>query len=147
MGAQQVFQAALHGAHLQRNRHMGAEMAIQGAGMGRVVDAIGVPLARRVKPGVKRHRDVPPVQHADVGGQTGIQRKGEFLRRNAAGSIEMHPLPQRVNARVRPAGAGHGQRFLAGQLLQGFLQHLLHRQCVLLALPASVGRAIVADGQ
>ena len=126
---------------------MGAEMAVQGAGMGRVVDAIGVPLARRVKPGVKRRRDVPPVQYANICGQTGIQRKGKFLRRNAAGSIEMHPLPQCVNARVRPAGAGHGQRGLASQLPQGFFQYLLHRQRVLLALPASVGRAIVADGQ
>ena len=59
----------------------------------------------------------------------------------------MHPLSQRVNARVRPAGAGDSQPFLAGQLPQGLFQHLLHRQRVLLALPARVGRAIVADGQ
>lgn len=50
MGAQQVFQAALHGAHLQRNRHVDAEMAVQGTGVGRVVDAVGIPLARRVEP-------------------------------------------------------------------------------------------------
>ena len=101
---------------------MGAEMAVQGTGVGRVVDAVGIPLARRVEPGVKRRRDVPPFQHADVGRQAGVQGKGEFLWRNAAGRIEMHPLSQRVNARVgagwrrsRPAWprrSASGERFL-----------------------------------
>ena len=85
--------------------------------------------------------------HAHIRRQHGIEREGELVGRNAAFRVKMRVLPGGMHARVRPAGAGDGQQFLAGQLPQGFLQHLLHRQRVLLALPASVGRAIVADGQ
>ena len=46
---------------------------------------------------------------------------------------------------VRAAGAGDGH-WRAGGPGEGFLQHLLHRQAVELALPARVSGAVVFHG-
>ena len=60
--------------------------------------------------------------------------------------IEVAGLAQGVNPRVRAAGAGNGDLLPAGAG-EGLLQHLLHRQAVVLPLPAAVGCAIVLHRQ
>ncbi len=52
----------------------------------------------------------------------------------------------RVNARIGSSAAGDGD-FFAGNFFPRFLQRLLNRRRIFLALPAAVVRSIVGDGE
>ena len=95
---------------------------------------------------MKIGRDRKPLQNANIGRKQRVERKGILVGRNAACGIKMGTLAQGVYPGIGTAGAGHA-RFFAGQTGQGFLQHLLHAQGVVLPLPAGIGRAVIADGE
>ena len=125
---------------------MPPKAALQRGRMAVIVKLIAVSLAHSAEARVKIRRDGPRVHHADVAGKPGIERKGEFFRRNPGKGIKMRDLPERVHPGVRPAGAGYC-RGSVGQILERLLQHLLHCDGVDLALPTRIGRAVVRHRQ
>ena len=143
---QQRLRGPLHGRGVKGHRHVQVRVAFQGAAVTAVDDAVSVGLAPGHEPGVEVRRYLPACVDADVPGQHGVQHKGILVGRNGGMGVEMAGLPQGVNPRVRAAGAGNGDLLPAGAG-EGLLQHLLHRQAVVLPLPAAVGRAVVLHRQ
>ena len=146
MCSQQHPAGLVHPPIVEPDRNVGREVAVQGAGVGAVVDLVAVGLPADGKTGVQAVRHPEALQHPDVSGQHGVEGKGELFRRDAGRAIQMGALAQGVDARVRPAGPGDPHR-PAQQLFQRFFQHLLDRKPVLLPLPAHVVRTVVGDGQ
>ena len=58
----------------------------------------------------------------------------------------MRALSQGVHTGIRAAGAGQVRGLPCGPGQRCF-QHLLHRQAVVLALPAGIARAVIFDGE
>ena len=143
---QQGFRRSGHACFIQRHWHVHMGVALQGTAVAAVDDAVRVPLSSRHEPGVKVRRHLPPRVHPNIRRQHGIQHERKLFRRNAATRIKVSGLPQSVNPCVRSAGTGDGNLFPASGS-KGFLQHLLHRQPVILPLPAGVVGAVILKGQ
>ena len=114
--------------------------------MRRVVDAVGIALAARIKTRMEIGWDRVSLQHADIGRKQRVEREGILVGGNAAQGIKVGTLAQGMHARIGAAGARH-TRLFPGQAGERLLQHLLHAQGIVLPLPARIGGAVVADGQ
>ena len=62
------------------------------------------------------------------------------------GKIDMRDLTQRMHAGIGASGAEHGDA-LAGKSRDRFRQYALHRDAVVLRLPADKRRAVIFDGE
>lgn len=99
--------------------------------MRRVVHAVGIALAARVKPRVKIGRYGAACQHADIARKAGVERKGVFLRRDTAEGVKVRPLAHGVHARVGATGSRYADGF-AGKLPKRFFHALLYGDGVFL---------------
>ena len=75
-----------------------------------------------------------------------IERLADAERVPCAAQVEMHDLPERMDAGIGAAGR-LGHHPLAGEALDRLLEHLLHRKLALLPLPAAEGASVIFEGE
>src|SRR6476660_1735748 len=71
-----------------------------------------------------------------------VQSFAEPMRRQNPCDIDMRAHRQRMDARIGPPGGGE-YRLLAGHSLKRFLERLLDRRAMILALPAHEWPAVI----
>ena len=91
-------------------------------------------------------RDFVGPHNNDVLRKPLIQRIRHPLRRNGRRRVKYRHITERVNPRIRPAGADN-MDILPCQLRQHTVQHLLNRDPVRLDLPAAVIRTVIGNNQ
>ena len=149
MPADKQFRRRPHFRQLQFRGKMPRAMPQQRIHDRLVPDEIAILLARRVKAGMKFFRRARRRQHADVGGQKGVEREREPADRHLefrARNLDVRHHAERVDARVRAAGtvdAFDARKHFAERRLD----FLLHARAGLLHLPALISRAVVGDDE
>ncbi len=78
--------------------------------------------------------------------QMEIDRVAHIIGVPILGKIDMGDLAERMHAGIGAPGAEHGDAF-AGKSRDRFGQHALHRDAVVLCLPADKRRAVIFDGE
>ena len=84
------------------------------------------------------------VQDPDVGRQTMIRAVDESRRRPSTLDLEMDHLTSSMHSRVSPSGT-EDTNYLAEQIFEGFLKHLLYGSGIGLALPARIGLTAIRE--
>ncbi len=91
--------------------------------------------------------DALDLQHRDrMGNEPGVQALAEPKGRPVARKIDMRDLARRMDPRVGAPRSVRG-RAIAGHGEDRALERLLHRDTVVLALPADEGRAVVFEDE
>ena len=102
-----------------------------------IVNLIGIFLPGAGADGVEILMNGKGLRHHDVTGKVGIQRIGQPLHRDGGGRAEIRHVHPGVDARVRPAAAGHMHR-MPNHHGGGPFHGLRHGGQILLHLPAVV---------
>ena len=121
-------------------------MAFQRGRMRLIVNLIAISFTGGAKPRVEIRGDSLGFHHANVAGETRIERKGKLLCGNSGEGVKVRDLPERVHPGIRPACPGHGCG-RACQSLQRFFEYLLYGGRVDLALPTRIGCAVIRNRQ
>src|SRR4029434_9857515 len=86
-------------------------------------------------------------ERRDIIRQMGVDRRHELVRRQLGLAEEVSDLPERMHARIGPAGGVDADALLAGQRGDGGFERFLHGALAWLHLPAEEIRAVVAEGE
>ena len=95
---------------------------------------------------MKRKGHFPTGEHRHIRGQKVVQRRLQPLAGDGVLGFHAHTKLVGMHPGIR-AAAPLDIRGIPQHFGNGFLQHLLHRQCVFLNLPAVIPGPVVAKGQ
>ncbi len=105
-----------------------------------------MPLDRR-EARVEIRRDRFRRKHGDrLRSQMEIDRVANVIDLPSLGEVDMGDLAERMHAGIGTAGASDSDA-LAGKSGDSIGQRALHRNAVVLGLPADIGRAVIFDGE
>ena len=142
MPPHQRVRCGLHGGLVQMPRHPMAGVKGEGVIHPGVEQVIAVRLGVGGVTGMELLRHRPGLQHADGGGQVGVQRRHQLFRRHPAVIMKIQRKAPGVYPRVG-AGAALHIGAAAQHGLHGVLQRFAHRHAVGLHLKPRVVRALV----
>jgi len=142
--ADEVLASLVHAPVVKRRINPPGAMPTKGRAFKSIQNAVTIIATGCGKTRVKLVSNVPGPGNADVVRQIAIHSEQPTTIVARAWRIEVDDLSSGVNARVGPAGTSHLNR-MVGDLVQGFLETLLHTEACVLALPTIVRRTVVLN--
>src|SRR6185437_14823415 len=147
MLAEQGLRGAMHCLGVERHRHVPDPPLLQRRARPPVENAVFVMAPQGGESRLEFGAGRDALQHCNwVWLQMVVERFRYPVGVPLAPEIEMHDLPERVDARIGASGRLRHHR-LARKPLDRFLEHLLHGGPIRLPLPAGEGRSIVFERQ
>ncbi len=146
MGADKALTGSVKELFVNMARIVKSKPFIKGVTKGSVQNFIYVPLALCVVPGVKILRHLAAGESSNILRKVYIQRSGKAVAGNTAFGLETYAEAGSMNPCI---GTGAALYFglTAKHRPESRLKHFLHRNSILLNLPAVIGSAEKADGK
>ena len=147
MPADEALGGVVHRRRIERPRHPQRAAGVEGEIGAAVDDAVEVVALHRRKPRVEVIRRRLGGEHRDgMRPQMGIERVAHGVGVPGLGEIDMCDLAERVHAGIGAPSAMHMHGVAAERRDRGG-EHALHRDAVVLHLPADEGAAVIFDGE
>ena len=139
--------AACIAVAVERARHAPGAVLIERQIGAAIDDAIEIMALDRREARIEIRRDLLGREHRDrLRPQMEIDRVAHLVDVPILGEIDMRDLAERMHAGIGASGADDRDA-LAGKSRDRFGEHALHRDAIVLRLPADKGRAVIFDGE
>ena len=145
--ADQPLRRRVHGCAVERPRHAPGAVLLQRQIGAPIDDAIEIMALDGREARIEIRRDLFGREHRDrLRAQVKIDRIAHRVVIPIFGEIDMRDLAERMHAGVGAPGTGNNDA-LAGEGRDRVGEHALHRNAVVLRLPADKRRAVIFDGE